>query len=238
MTKQQKTVTIVLWVLAGVLMLTGGILAVVGVRPLLTFLGDLIANMTTGDLPEAPAFSEYVLAIVGLGLLLVGVLVLYVAGKLSKRYRRKAEDMATAARLYAGLDRMAADKAKAASPVKNAEHGFCVRCGREVEKADYRYCPYCGTALVQLSTLGATAATAPDMSPETAQSAAEPSAEPVESAPSSTGDEAAYAARRSTDDLQKSRTFAESAVTCRFCGSTYRKGEEVCLLCGRKLNNE
>lgn len=161
MSTKQKTVVLVLWLVAIGSLLGGMVLVYFGASTIVSYVTGTVMNMLstiTGTEPvEVPAVTvaDITKAAVGVMMVVVGIVMMRIARRISRKYKEQAsaQQAPLAAQQQAelllrqlGFDEGAALR-RAAEQIAPAPAAECARCGKPIDKADYVFCPYCGTAL-------------------------------------------------------------------------------------------
>lgn len=221
-TKRSKSdiATTVLWVLALACMVAGGVMVIVGSRPLREYITALLgAAFNGGGLPDTPTLHDFGVAIGGIVVLLAGIAFVYAANIVKKNARRAQAEEAKNAQMLMQLNQgYVKDEAPAEeAPADETRYAhFCFRCGKPIEKKEYNYCPYCGTTVARLDREMA------DL------------AQPIDTKDIEVTDEPMWGRM----PVEEGQNAPKAPRKCLYCGNELKDGEEACPICGHKMRYE
>ena len=215
--KRRRVLSAALWFVALGCLVAGAVMIIIGTRPLLSFITAVFEAMNDGDVPDFPAMKEFGVAFGGIALLLIGIIMIYVANFVTISARRVAQDKVRDAQMLMQLNSEYGERTQPAdkAAIKDAplSLGYCMNCGKPIEKADYRFCPYCGKGIERIDQ------------------ELEALSVPIDTGDIEVTDEPMWGHIPDEGKPQATRL-------CLYCGNELKKDEEVCPICGHKVNHE
>lgn len=210
--RQKNLLANALWIVALFCMLSGAIMFIVGMRPVL----EVLVTLGEGGQTSTGASGQVGVVIGGVVLILVGIVLIYVASAIKKAAERAEAEGTRNAQLFMQINNEYTEHPQPAKPVETQApqvNLFCMACGKPIDKEDYRYCPYCGKEVGRLGQeLQALSV-------------------PIDTDGIEVSDEPMWG-------HIPAEHSAKAARLCLYCGNQLKEDEEVCPICGHKVNHD